>query len=121
MFAFIMAMAPDPDGAEDFRTALGQHALNEIAICCDVPQSQVTKWTQVGNIPDCHKKNLPPDVRLRLEELRARRAGALVVKRDMLRDLLDLVCEVARPVPVSVTLASAECGALSRRGEKSVA
>ena len=126
MFAFFMAMAPDPDGAADLREAMEGHQAKEIALACHVPPSLVTKWLVSGNVPDCHKKNLPPDVRLRLEELRAKRAGALVIPRDLVLAATEAVTTFltaigCRLVMTSASLAPADCGALTRRQERHVA
>lgn len=108
---------PDLEGARCFVEAIRGYQRKQIAICCDVRESLVTKWSQIGNVPESRIDRLPPDAQRRYAELQAIRRGARVLERDM----LDALFRWIGWCPVPATLGPAECGPLTRRQERASA
>lgn len=119
-FTFMAACPPDPEGAAIFAEAIKGYPLKVIAAECGVNQSLVTRWLAVGNVPEARIDRLPDDCRRRYAELQARRRGAVVVERDMVRDIIAFLYSL-RPSAVKATLGPAECGSLTGRQDKRIA
>lgn len=133
-FGLMSACPPDYEGAAAFREAVSSplrpdgsrsYSLKEIALAADVPQSLVTKWCRVGNVPESRIDMLPEDVRARYAELQGRRRGAYVLDRDLVQAVVAFVSSVGRPRPVKASLEPDSAGSLvpqrQRQEERSVA
>lgn len=100
----------DHYGAWAFREATKDYSLEELAYAMQVGVTQIERWRQKGNVPPRRDEDIPDEAphfaRRRYAELMAKRRNVIVVERDMLVSLFELIGW--RPATAKASLGAAE-------------
>lgn len=101
----------DEAGAEDFCAATAGWPVKQIADFMGVTLSQVTRFRQNGNVPGARIAMLPMSIQRRYYERQAKRAGAVVIERQVIDSGIEAINALLlsvgwRPVAAKATAGS---------------